>query len=105
MFAFVLDVVTESAREGLMNEIQYADDLVLMAETMEELGEVSKMLGFVWSNGVKINLGKIKVIVSGSKEEVLKSKIDPCGMHLKRVMANSLLCTECGKWIHGNVQS
>jgi len=34
LFAIVVDVVTESTRESLMNEILYADDLVLMAETM-----------------------------------------------------------------------
>ena len=26
------------------------------------------------------------------------SKVDPCG---KQVMANSLLCVKCRKWIHG----
>ena len=41
----MVDVITESVREGLMNEILYADDLVLVGETMEELSEreVSKM--------------------------------------------------------------
>ena len=32
-----MDVVTEKAREGLMNEVLYADDLVLMGDSMEEL--------------------------------------------------------------------
>ena len=34
-----MDVVTENAREGLMKEVLYADDLVLMSETMEGLKE------------------------------------------------------------------
>jgi len=50
---------------------------------------------------MKINLLKTKVMVSGSVPEVAKSKIDPCGMCGKRVMTNSVLCTVCGKWIHG----
>ena len=29
------------------------------------------------------------------------SKVDPCGIFGKRVMANSVLCVICGKWIHG----
>ena len=33
IFAIVVDVVTEHARERLMNEILYADDLVLMSES------------------------------------------------------------------------
>jgi len=37
--AIVVDVVTDGAREGLMNEILYAADLVLVTETMEALSE------------------------------------------------------------------
>ena len=37
LFAVVVDVVTEFAREGMLNELQYAYDLVLMSETIEEL--------------------------------------------------------------------
>ena len=29
------------------------------------------------------------------------SKVDPCGVCGLRVRANSVLCTVCGKWIHG----
>ena len=35
----VIDEVTENARKGWMKQILYADDLVLMGETMEELRE------------------------------------------------------------------
>ena len=47
------------------------------------------------SKRLKVNLKKTKVMVSGSKGEVLKSKVDPCG---KRVMANLVMC---GKWVVG----
>ena len=30
-----------------------------------------------------------------------KSYVDPCGVCSLRVMANSVLCLQCGKWIHG----
>ena len=39
VFAIVVDVDTESVRNGLMSEMLYADDLVLMSETMEGLRE------------------------------------------------------------------
>ena len=29
-----------------------------------------------------------------------KSKVDPCAKCGKRVMANSVMCTNCGKWVH-----
>ena len=35
----MVDVVTENVRNGLMSEMLYADDLVLMSETMEGLRE------------------------------------------------------------------
>ena len=39
IFAIVVDVVTERAREELLNEILYADDLVLMSESLEDSRE------------------------------------------------------------------
>ena len=99
LFAIALDVISENSREGLMNGILYADDLVLMSKSMENLKEKFLKWEEVFeSKGLKVNLKKIKVIVSGSKGEVLKSKVDPCA---KRVMANSMIGTKCGKWVHG----
>ena len=37
LFAIVVDVVTDEIKEGLPQEILYADDLVLIAETVVEL--------------------------------------------------------------------
>ena len=42
-FAIVIDVVTEHARDRLLNQILYADDLVLMSESLEELREGFEM--------------------------------------------------------------
>ena len=39
LFAIVVDVVTEFAREGVLSELLYANDLVLMSETIEGLGD------------------------------------------------------------------
>ena len=39
LFAIVVDLVTENMRNGLMSEMLYTDDLVLMSEMMEELRE------------------------------------------------------------------
>ena len=37
-FALLVDVVTEYAREGVLCELLYADDVVLMSETMKDSG-------------------------------------------------------------------
>ena len=61
-----MDVVLENAREGLMNEILYADDLILMSESVENLKE--KLLqwkeAFI-SKRLKVNFKKTKVMVNG----------------------------------------
>ena len=52
--------------------------------------------------GLKVNLGKTKVMVSSgsTKNGMSKSKVDPCGVCSLRVKANSVLCLLCGEWIH-----
>ena len=42
-FAIAVVVISENAIEGLMNEILYANDLVIMSESIENLKEVFKM--------------------------------------------------------------
>ena len=53
------------------------------------------------SRGLKVNIRKTKVIVSESEGKLFKSKIDPCEVCGRRVMANSVLCTKCENWVHG----
>ena len=83
-----MDVISEKAREGLINEILYADDLVLMSESIENFKEKFLKWKEAFESKLKVNLKKTKVMVSGSKDEVLKSKVDPCAKCGKRVMAN-----------------
>ena len=52
------------------------------------------------SKGMKINLGKTKLMVSRMEEEVFDSKIDPYGVCGTRGMSNLVLCTACRKWVH-----
>ena len=88
-----MNVISENAREGLMNKIWYANDLVLMNESTENLKEQF----FKWKEA--FGRKGLKVMRS-LKNEVLKSKVDPCAKCSKRVMANSMICTKRGKWLH-----
>ena len=68
LFAIVLDVVTENAREGLMKEVFYKDDLVLMSETMKGLKErFLKWRSALESKGLKVNFEKTKLWCVGQK--------------------------------------
>ena len=102
LFAAVMDVVSSEARSGLPSELLYADDLVIMAPTMEQLGRrVADWRASLLDKGLKVNAGKTKVMVgsSGGKMIVNSGKW-PCGVCGKEVQANSVQCTVCKKWIH-----
>ena len=73
LFAIVVDVVTENARRGVVNELLYADDLVIMRETMEDLKErFWNWKNALESKGLKVNTRKTKMMVSGSEGELYK---------------------------------
>ena len=98
LFAIVVNVITENARRGVVN----ADDLIIMSEDMEDLKErFWNWKNVLESKGLKVNTRKTKLMVSSWEGELFKSKIDPCGVCGKKVMANSVLRTKCGNWVHG----
>ena len=67
LFAIVVDMITESVRNGLMSEMSVAHDLVLTSEMMEGLREkFSKWKEALESKEPKVNLGKTKVVMSGA---------------------------------------
>ena len=58
-----MDAVSSEARSGLPSELLYADDLVLMAPTMEQPGRrVAEWRASLLDKGLKVNAGKSKVI-------------------------------------------
>ena len=68
---------------------------------MEELsGKFDKWKEAMERKGMKVNMGKTKVMVSGEGGVRVVSKVDPCGVCGGRVKANSVLCGGCGKWVH-----
>ena len=96
LFAIVVDVVTENTKEGLIKEAFYVDDLVLMSEMMEGLKKrFLKWRSALESKGLKMNLEKTKVMVCGSEDEVIQSRIGPCGICGKGMTVNLVLCTKC----------
>ena len=77
LFSITIDAITENTREGLVNEILCADDVVLMSEIIENLKEkFLKLKEAFQSKGLMVNFRKTKVMVSGSNGEVLLSKVD-----------------------------
>ena len=68
LFAITVVVITENAREELMNEIWYMDDLVLMSESIKNLKKkFLKWKEAYKSKRLKVNLRKTKVMMSANK--------------------------------------
>ena len=87
LFIVVMDTVTRHCREGLPWELLFADDLVIIAETKEDLQR--KWLQWqrgMASQGLKVNTGKTEVMVS-SRQERQVNIIDESGTSLKQVHA------------------
>ena len=105
LFITVMQAVTKHAAEGLPWELLYADDLVLIAESEEELKR--KMV--TWKNemekkGLKVNIGKTKVMCSeygmGRVNKTSNYPCGVCGFGVGEENSNSIACTKCRHWIH-----
>ena len=102
LFIMVLEAISRECREGLPWEMLYADDLVLIDETAEDLEERYKAWrSCIEGKGLRVNLGKTKVMISGTdKGPVFRSGKHPCGVCCKGVGNNSIYCDYCKHWVH-----
>ena len=95
-------MVTEEIGKNVFQEILYADDLVIMSDSIE--GSQRKLANWkdlLKTKGLKINNQKTKLIVSSSKDKLPIGKIDPCAVCGKKVTTNSMFCVKYTKWTHG----
>ena len=106
LFAAVMDVVSSEARSGLPSELLYADDLVIMAPTMEQPGRrVADWRAILLGKALKVNAGKSKVMVGSSGgKTIINSGKWPYGVCGKGVQAKSVQCTVCKKMDSETVQ-
>ena len=88
-------------REGLPWELLYADDLVLMAESVEDLKEkVLRWKDCMEVKGLKVNIGKTKVMVSGKNCGAIEKMGTLSCTVCERVGNNLVRCTGCSGWVH-----
>ena len=101
LFAVVVD--NELAIEGVSSELLYTDDIVLLSERI--VGHRNKFRKWkeAYENyGLKVNHRKRPVMVSGgiTNDGLNKGKVYLCDVLNFLIKANSVLCEECGKFIH-----
>ena len=80
LFIIVLDALFREFRIGFPWELLYADDLMISAESMEEL-LVKTWKTEMEKKGLRVNMGKTKIMESGINLDVLKkSGKYPCSV-------------------------
>ena len=80
----------------------YADDLVIIAESLEECAR--RFL--IWKEamekkGLRVNAGKKKTMICGTGLDPLQSSSEfPCAVCCNGVGSNSIFCNGCKHWVH-----
>ena len=103
LFIIVLEALSREFRTGCPWELLYADDLMISAESMEELlVKVQTWKTEMEEKGLRVNMGKTKIMESGINLDVLKkSGMYPCGVCQSEVgSSNAIFCGGCKRWVH-----
>jgi len=102
LFVIVMEAIPREFRVALPWELLYADDLVVIAETEEDLiKRLNEWKNNVENRGMRVNMSKTKVMISGERQKpVQKTARWPCGVCGRGVGSNSIQCTSCQKWVH-----
>ena len=102
LFIIVLEALSCEFRAGVPWEDLYADDLVIIADSLEEC--VRRLL--IWKKamekkGLRVNAGKTKVQACGTGLDLLQSSGEyPCAVCRTGVGNNSIYCNGCKHWVH-----
>ena len=102
LFIMVLEALSREFRTGVPWELLYADDLVIIANSLEELiARFKAWKDGMEQKGLKVNIPKTVFMISGTGLDVLKdSGRYPCSVCREGVGANSIYCTGCARWVH-----
>ena len=102
LFVIVMEAISREFRVAVPWELLYTNDLAVIAETEEELiKRLNEWKDNVESKGMRVNMNKTKVMISGERQKVSQKAVRwPCGVCCKEVGSNSLQCTSRQKWVH-----
>ena len=102
LFIIVLEELSREFYCGVPWEDLYADDLVIIAESMEEC--VRRLLTWkeaMEEKGLRVNAGKTKIMICGSGLDLLQSSGEfPCAVCRTGVGSNSIFCKGYMHWVH-----
>jgi len=83
LFVIVMEALSREFRVALSWELLYADDLVVIAETKDDLiKRLSEWKDFVENRDMRVNMNKTKVMISGEQQKVVQKAVRwPCGVY------------------------
>ena len=102
LFILVLEALSRQFHTGVPWELLYADDLAVMADSVEEC--IARLK--VWKEGMErkglgVNMKKTKLLVSGPGLDLLRDSGEfPCAVCRSGVGVNSIQCLQCMFWVH-----
>ena len=78
-----MEAISRKFRVVLPWELMYADDLAVIAETEEELiKKLNEWKGNVESKGIRVNMNKTKVMISGERQMVRQKDVRLSLIHI-----------------------
>ena len=96
-----MEVLSREFRVALPWELLYADDLIVIAETEDDLIKKLEWKDNMENRGMRVNMNEIKVMISGEWQKVMQKAVRwPCGVCCRGVDNNSIQCTSCQKRVH-----
>ena len=102
LFIIVLEALSRDFRVGVPWELFFADDLVIIATSLEECVErVKAWKEGLESKGLHVNMTKTKFMASGLGLDILlDSGKFPCAVCRTGVGMSSIRCSKCNLWVH-----
>ncbi|XP_052212342.1 uncharacterized protein LOC127831397 [Dreissena polymorpha] len=102
LFILVLEALSREFRTGVPWELLYADDLAVIADSLEECLFILKCWkDGIESNGLRVNMKKTKLLITGpGLNLLLDAGAYPCAVRRSGVGVNSVECTKCKLWVH-----
>ena len=102
LFIIVLEALSCEFRSGVPWEDLYADDLVIIAESLEEC--VRRLLTWkeaLEKKGLRVNAGKTKIMICSTGLDLLQSSGEfQCAVCHTGMGSNSIFCNGCKHWVH-----
>ena len=100
----MLEVLSRELQACVPWEDLYADDLVIIADSLEEC--VRRLLVLkeaMEKKGLRVNAGKTKVMICGTGIYLLQSSGEyTCAVCRSGVGSNNIYCNGCILWVHNN---